>query len=73
MLSQAMLQVMVSMQTPDSQDVAAAYVQAAQAAPQNFQMTEKEMYESNGLHQQELANEQMWHQYGEELDWMTPE
>ena len=68
MLSQAMLQVMASLQTPYSQDVAAAYVQTT---PQNFQLTEEELYEINGLHHLELQDEQMRQEYGEELDWMT--
>jgi hypothetical protein len=68
MLSQAMQQMMATMQPLQSQDVAAAYVQAS---PQNYQLTDAEMQEINALHQAELQDERLWNEHGEELAWMT--
>jgi hypothetical protein len=68
MLSQAMQQMMATMQPLHSQDVAAAYVQAS---PQNYQLTDAEMEEINAMHQAELQDERLWNEHGEELAWMT--
>ena len=63
MISQTMQHIMSMQQNPMSQTMAA---EAVRTFPEVYQMTEAEMDEINGLHQQELLQEQMEAVPGEE-------
>ncbi|CAL1166460.1 unnamed protein product [Cladocopium goreaui] len=70
MISQTLQHMMSMQQNPMSQTTAA---EAVRTFPEIYRMTEEEMDEINGLHQNELMQERMEVMYGEELDFMSAE
>lgn len=70
MVAQMMQQMMTMMQNPYANNAASSLVQTS---PEQFQMTDEEMAEINGIHGQIDQEERLWGAHGEDLWTMTPQ